>query len=53
VQARKWKQSIKFEGKPIGEWLTIHEVELELSQQIAKALYSPNSGTDVATQKGN
>ena len=25
MQGKKWKQNIKFEGKPIGEWLAEHE----------------------------
>ena len=32
VQAKKWKQSIKFEGRPIGEWLTVNETEIESQQ---------------------
>ena len=34
------------------EWLTIQVIELELSQQSHQSL-SPNSGTDVGTQKEN
>ena len=25
IQARKWKQSIKLNGKPVGEWLPVNE----------------------------
>ena len=28
LQGRKWKTNIKFEGRPIGQWLTEHNMEL-------------------------
>ena len=46
VQARKWKQSIKFQGKPIGDWLTsANNIELELLSQGSQHSPSPSSNT--------
>ena len=46
VQARKWKQSIKFQGKPIGDWLaSANNIELELLSQGSQHSPSPSSNT--------
>ena len=43
VQARKWKQSIKFQGKPIGDWLaSANNIELELLSQGSQHSPSPH-----------
>ena len=34
IQARKWKQSIKFDGKPIGEWLSVNDSALASQEDI-------------------
>ena len=44
IQARKWKQSIKYDGKPIGEWLATNE-EVLASQKGSESSTNPdNSG---------
>lgn len=50
VQARKWKQSIKFEGKPIGDWLAANELDIEFMSQESCASHSPYSNTEIAAQ---
>ena len=46
VQANKWKQSIKFDGKPIGEWLSMNEnyTEALVSRENTEVSLSPSSG---------
>ena len=36
VHSRKWKQSIKFNGKPLGDWLTENQVENKLAMSQAE-----------------
>lgn len=53
VQAKKWKQSIKFGGRPIGDWLVVNEIESEsqLSQQTRKNPVSiPNKVSKITAQ---
>ena len=46
VQARKWKKSIKFQGKPIGDWLeSANNIEIELLSQESQHSPSPSSNT--------
>ena len=50
VQARKWKQTIKFERKPIGDWLAANELEIEFMSLESCASHSPYSNTEIAAQ---
>ena len=50
VQARKWKQSIKFEGKPIGDWRAANELEIEFMSQESCPGHSPYGNTETAAQ---
>ena len=36
VHSRKWKQSIKFNGKPLGDWLTENKVENKFAMSQAE-----------------
>ena len=47
VQAKKWKQSIKFQGKPIGDWLAVNDIEIELLSQESRRSLSPGSNPEI------
>ena len=44
VQAKKWKQSIKFNGKPIGDWLAMNESYIDALASQKDSEGSPGNG---------
>ena len=56
VQARKWRQTVKFDGKPIGEWLLMNEMHLEslASQKESESNHSSaNDNNETSLQQAN
>ena len=49
IQARKWKQSIKYDGKPIGEWLATNEEVLDSQKGTESSTNPDNSGLQSLT----
>ena len=44
VQAKKWKQSIKFNGKPIGDWLAMNGSYIDALASLKDSEGSPGNG---------